>query len=117
MMGRRSRLTTSALGAGGRVVAPLRSGAADSASPTFGTGQRPRVAYSGKRPLRQMPLRLPQRVTPFAVSDAGATGCARWIDMPLKHVVDQAMIEGRQDKASAAWLGATIRRPDKEVMP
>lgn len=117
MMGRRSRLTTSALGAGGRVVAPLRSGAADSASPTFGTGQRPRVAYPGKRPLRQMPLRLPQRVTPFAGSDAGARGCARWIGMPLKQVVDQAMIEGRQAKASAACLGATIREPDKEVMP
>ena len=38
----------------------------------FGNGERPLVAYPGKRPLLQMTARPPQLETPFAVFDHGA---------------------------------------------
>ena len=38
----------------------------------FGNGERPLVAYPGKRPLLQMTARPPQLETPFAVFDGGA---------------------------------------------
>ncbi|WP_246694818.1 molybdopterin-dependent oxidoreductase [Methylobacterium sp. WL6] len=38
----------------------------------FGNGERPLVAYPGKRPLLQMTARPPQLETPFAVFDEGA---------------------------------------------
>jgi DMSO/TMAO reductase YedYZ molybdopterin-dependent catalytic subunit len=38
----------------------------------FGNGERPLVAYPGKRPLLQMTARPPQLETPFSVFDEGA---------------------------------------------
>lgn len=37
----------------------------------FGNGERPLVAYPGKRPLLQMTARPPQLETPFSVFDEG----------------------------------------------
>ena len=39
---------------------------------SFGNGERPLVAYPGKRPLLQMTARPPQLETPFSVFDQGA---------------------------------------------
>jgi len=72
MMDRRSLLAAMALGAGGRVLAPLRAEAGETVTLPFGNGERPLVAYPGKRPLLQMTARPPQLETPFAVFDEGA---------------------------------------------
>ncbi|MEE7448645.1 oxidase [Methylobacterium radiotolerans] len=72
MMDRRSLLTAMALGVGSRVLAPFRVEAADTATLPFGNGERPLVAYPGKRPLLQMTARPPQLETPFSVFDEGA---------------------------------------------
>ncbi|WP_331291541.1 MULTISPECIES: molybdopterin-dependent oxidoreductase [Methylobacterium] len=61
-----------ALGVGSRVLAPFRVEAADTATLPFGNGERPLVAYPGKRPLLQMTARPPQLETPFSVFDEGA---------------------------------------------
>ncbi|MHB2205614.1 SorA family sulfite dehydrogenase catalytic subunit [Methylobacterium sp. CM6257] len=58
-------LTTASLG--------LRAAAASgTATLPFGNGERPLVAYPGKRPLLQMTARPPQLETPFSVFDEGA---------------------------------------------
>ena len=49
-----------------------RAEAAGTATLPFGNGERPLVAYPGKRPLLQMTARPPQLETPFAVFDEGA---------------------------------------------
>ena len=72
MMDRRRLLAALAAGAGSRALAPLRARADEAVSLPFGNGERPLVAYPGKRPLLQMTARPPQLETPFAVFDAGA---------------------------------------------
>jgi sulfite dehydrogenase (cytochrome) subunit A len=59
------------LAAGGATLSPLRGWAADPVVLPFGNGERPLVAYPGKRPLLQMTARPPQLETPFAVFDEG----------------------------------------------
>ncbi|MEL6059415.1 SorA family sulfite dehydrogenase catalytic subunit [Methylobacterium sp. DCY52] len=68
---RRAGLTALA-GLGGGSLAPLRALAGDTATLPFGNGERPLVAYPGKRPLLQMTARPPQLETPFPVFDEGA---------------------------------------------
>ncbi|KOX39769.1 oxidase [Streptomyces purpurogeneiscleroticus] len=46
--------------------------AAEEAMLPFGNGERPLVAYPGKRPLLQMTARPPQLETPFSIFDHGA---------------------------------------------
>ncbi|UYW27515.1 molybdopterin-dependent oxidoreductase [Methylorubrum extorquens] len=63
-------------GAGSVLLAGAAAGRARAASPEqvtlpFGNGERPLVAYSGKRPLIQMTSRPPQLETPFSVFDEG----------------------------------------------
>jgi len=72
MMDRRSLLAALAVGAGSRALAPLRAAADETVALPFGNGERPLVAYPGKRPLLQMTARPPQLETPFAVFDADA---------------------------------------------
>ena len=68
---RRAGLTALA-GLGGGTFASLRTLAGDNATLPFGNGERPLVAYPGKRPLLQMTARPPQLETPFSVFDEGA---------------------------------------------
>ncbi len=68
---RRAGLTALA-GFGGGSFAPLRALAGNTAALPFGNGERPLVAYPGKRPLLQMTARPPQLETPFSVFDEGA---------------------------------------------
>ena len=73
MLDRRSLLAALAAGAGGRALAPLRAAAGETTlTLPFGNGERPLVAYPGKRPLLQMTARPPQLETPFTVFDEGA---------------------------------------------
>ncbi|MEL6062200.1 MULTISPECIES: SorA family sulfite dehydrogenase catalytic subunit [unclassified Methylobacterium] len=72
MMDRRSLLAALAAGAGSRALAPLPAAADETATLPFGNGERPLVAYPGKRPLLQMTARPPQLETPFSVFDEGA---------------------------------------------
>ena len=63
-------------GAGSVLLAGAAAGRARAASPDavtlpFGNGERPLVAYPGKRPLIQMTSRPPQLETPFPVFDEG----------------------------------------------
>ncbi|GJE46794.1 molybdopterin-dependent oxidoreductase [Methylobacterium soli] len=58
-------------GLGGAGLAPLRALAAETVTLPFGNGERPLVAYPGKRPLLQLTARPPQLETPFSVFDAG----------------------------------------------
>ncbi|AMB46699.1 molybdopterin-dependent oxidoreductase [Methylobacterium sp. AMS5] len=72
MMHRRALLR----GAGTVLLASSATGWARAASPEqitlpFGNGERPLVAYPGKRPLIQMTSRPPQLETPFSVFDEG----------------------------------------------
>ena len=54
-------------------LTPLRPARAEEdAHLPFGNGERPLVAYPGKRPLLQTTARPPQLETPFAVFDEGA---------------------------------------------
>ncbi|MDP4003845.1 molybdopterin-dependent oxidoreductase [Methylobacterium sp. NEAU K] len=68
---RRALLLRGGLGAFAAAVQPLRALAGDVELP-FGNGQRPLVAYPGKRPLLQTTARPPQLETPFSVFDEGA---------------------------------------------
>ncbi|GEL41883.1 oxidase [Methylorubrum extorquens] len=68
---RRAGLTALA-SLGGGSFASLRALAGDTATLPFGNGERPLVAYPGKRPLLQMTARPPQLETPFSVFDEGA---------------------------------------------
>ena len=67
----RRALLQGGLGALAAVTQPLRARAGDVALP-FGNGDRPLVAYPGKRPLLQTTARPPQLETPFSVFDEGA---------------------------------------------
>lgn len=58
-------------GAGALALASRRALAREVDLP-FGNGERPLVAYPGKRPLLQMTARPPQLETPFSVFDEGA---------------------------------------------
>ncbi|QIJ77497.1 molybdopterin-dependent oxidoreductase [Methylobacterium sp. NI91] len=68
---RRAGLTALA-GLGSGSFAPVRALAGDTPTLPFGNGERPLVAYPGKRPLLQMTARPPQLETPFSVFDEGA---------------------------------------------
>lgn len=70
--GRRDFMRLSALGALAALGGVPRARAADGVTLPFGNGERPLVAYPGKRPLLQMTVRPPQLETPFAVFDGGA---------------------------------------------
>ena len=74
MLNRRQALT-SVLGAGIGAVGVGNIGFALAADETvslpFGNGERPLVAYPGKRPLIQLTTRPPQLETPFSVFDEG----------------------------------------------
>ncbi len=74
MLNRRQALT-SVLGAGIGAVGVGNIGFALAADETvslpFGNGERPLVAYPGKRPLIQLTSRPPQLETPFSVFDEG----------------------------------------------
>jgi sulfite dehydrogenase (cytochrome) subunit A len=67
--GRRDFMRLSALGALAAVGGVPRARAGDTATLPFGNGERPLVAYPGKRPLLQMTARPPQLETPFAFFD------------------------------------------------
>ncbi|AIQ92624.1 nitrate reductase [NADPH] [Methylobacterium phyllosphaerae] len=69
---RRAFLKSAALGAlaAGSGLRPAWAG--EDAQLPFGNGERPLVAYPGKRPLLQTTARPPQLETPFAVFDEGA---------------------------------------------
>ncbi|ACK86146.1 molybdopterin-dependent oxidoreductase [Methylorubrum extorquens] len=67
---RRAGLSTLA-SLGGGSLAPLRVLAGDAVMLPFGNGERPLIAYPGKRPLLQMTARPPQLETPFSVFDEG----------------------------------------------
>ena len=56
-------------GASSTMLSPLRALAGDTIMLPFGNGERPLVAYPGKRPLLQMTARPPQLETPFSVFD------------------------------------------------
>ena len=63
------------IGAGALALVGRQAGAGEAAREVdlpFGNGQRPLVAYPGKRPLLQMTARPPQLETPFAVFDEGS---------------------------------------------
>ncbi|AWN44885.1 molybdopterin-dependent oxidoreductase [Methylobacterium durans] len=62
---------TTLLAAGSASLWPLRV-LAETVTLPFGNGERPLVAYPGKRPLLQMTARPPQLETPFSVFDEGA---------------------------------------------
>ncbi|WP_457108616.1 molybdopterin-dependent oxidoreductase, partial [Methylobacterium sp. P5_C11] len=70
--GRRDFMRLTALGALAAAGGVPRARAGDTATLPFGNGERPLVAYPGKRPLLQMTARPPQLETPFAVFDEGA---------------------------------------------
>ncbi|AWN38859.1 molybdopterin-dependent oxidoreductase [Methylobacterium radiodurans] len=57
--------------AGGSSLGPMRALAGEAVTLPFGNGERPLVAYPGKRPLLQMTARPPQLETPFAIFDDG----------------------------------------------
>jgi sulfite dehydrogenase len=59
------------LAASGAALAPWAARAGESVTLPFGNGERPLVAYPGKRPLLQMTARPPQLETPFGVFDEG----------------------------------------------
>jgi DMSO/TMAO reductase YedYZ molybdopterin-dependent catalytic subunit len=63
---------TAFLSAGSASLWPLRALAGGTVTLPFGNGERPLVAYPGKRPLLQMTARPPQLETPFSVFDEGA---------------------------------------------
>src|ERR1700677_1656197 len=72
----------------------------------FGNGERPLVAYPGKRPLIVLTSRPPQLETPFSVFDEGIftptdAVCVRyhWADIPLKIDPDafRLNIQGKVD--------------------
>jgi DMSO/TMAO reductase YedYZ molybdopterin-dependent catalytic subunit len=108
MLNRREALT-SALALGGAVVAAgKRSLAAASETVTlpFANGERPLVAYPGKRPLIRLTTRPPQLETPFSVFDEGifTPNDAFFVryhlaDIPLKIDPDafRLTIEGKVD--------------------
>ncbi len=70
--GKRDFMRLTALGAFAALGGVPRARAGDIARLPFGNGERPLVAYPGKRPLLQMTARPPQLETPFAVFDEGA---------------------------------------------
>ena len=59
-----------AAAAGGKLA---RAAASESVNLPFGNGERPLVAYPGKRPLIVLTSRPPQLETPFSVFDEGTT--------------------------------------------
>src|SRR4051794_7475401 len=65
------RAGLSAIVGSGAALAPLRALAGESVELPFGNGERPLVAYPGKRPLLEMTARPPQLETPFPVFDEG----------------------------------------------
>ncbi|KQP10781.1 oxidase [Methylobacterium sp. Leaf99] len=69
---RRTLLRQAGAGLLGAALAPFAARAGEAVTLPFGNGERPLVAYPGKRPLLQMTARPPQLETPFAVFDAGA---------------------------------------------
>ncbi|MCJ2022820.1 molybdopterin-dependent oxidoreductase [Methylobacterium sp. J-067] len=71
MIDRRDLLRGMALGLGGVGLSARALHAEDVMLP-FGNGERPLVAFPGKRPLLQMTARPPQLETPFSVFDHGA---------------------------------------------
>lgn len=60
-----------ALAAGSGAVGGAGRALADTVALPFGNGERPLVAYPGKRPLIRLTSRPPQLETPFAVFDEG----------------------------------------------
>ena len=60
------------IAATGAAFTPWAARAGDAVTLPFGNGERPLVAYPGKRPLLQMTARPPQLETPFLVFDEGA---------------------------------------------
>ncbi|GJE34567.1 Protein-methionine-sulfoxide reductase catalytic subunit MsrP [Methylobacterium oxalidis] len=66
------RLGVGALTLSGASLKPLLAFAGETVRLPFGNGERPLVAYPGKRPLLQMTARPPQLETPFSVFDEGA---------------------------------------------
>ena len=70
--GKRDFMRLTALGALAALGGVPRARAGDAATLPFGNGERPLVAYPGKRPLLQMTARPPQLETPFSVFDEGA---------------------------------------------
>ncbi|WP_342165965.1 molybdopterin-dependent oxidoreductase [Methylobacterium sp. SD21] len=71
MIDRRDLLRGMAIGLGG-VGLSARALHAEEVMLPFGNGERPLVAFPGKRPLLQMTARPPQLETPFSVFDHGA---------------------------------------------
>ncbi len=71
MLHRRHFLAGAGIGSLAVASGPLRALAEEAVLP-FGNGERPLVAYPGKRPLLQMTARPPQLETPFAMFDEGA---------------------------------------------
>ncbi|ACL57662.1 molybdopterin-dependent oxidoreductase [Methylobacterium nodulans] len=74
MIQRREILRFAGLGAlavGGASLKPVRAFADELARLPFGNGERPLVAYPGKRPLLEMTSRPPQLETPFGIFDEG----------------------------------------------
>jgi DMSO/TMAO reductase YedYZ molybdopterin-dependent catalytic subunit len=74
MMNRRESLKSLAaagVGAFGAGILPLAAKAADMVTLPIGNGERPLVAYPGKRPLIRLTTRPPQLETPFSVFDEG----------------------------------------------
>ena len=70
--GKRDFVRMTALGALAALGGVPRARAAGTATLPFGNGERPLVAYPGKRPLLQLTARPPQLETPFSVFDEGA---------------------------------------------
>ncbi|ACA20712.1 oxidoreductase molybdopterin binding [Methylobacterium sp. 4-46] len=68
---RRAFLQRGVLAGAALASAPWRAAAEEIATLPFGNGERPLVAYPGKRPLLQMTSRPPQLETPFRVFDEG----------------------------------------------
>ncbi|AWB25348.1 oxidase [Methylobacterium currus] len=75
MLDRRSLIGRIGLGGlaslGGAGLGPWRAMAGEMVTLPFGNGERPLVAYPGKRPLLQTTARPPQLETPFRVFDEG----------------------------------------------
>lgn len=111
--------------AGGSSLGPMRALAGEAVTLPFGSGERPLVAYPGKRPLLQMTARPPQLETPFAVFDEGpiTPNDAFFVRYHLADIpteIDPAtyrlVIKGHVEKEASLSLADLKAMPTTEVV-
>jgi sulfite dehydrogenase len=116
------------LGAAGALIAGYArtpAWAADSVTLPFANGERPLVAYPGKRPLIRLTARPPQLETPFSVFGEGAItpNDAFFVryhlaDIPLEIDVEayRLAVGGHVEKPLSLSLAALKRLPTVEIV-